>query len=85
METSLQGSACTSRAKAYSFSQYRGTAYQPSSARIILQLEGDEEFNAWSERVGRSHLEPNQPVLYVVIKKLRPDRSRIQELDLVKV
>jgi hypothetical protein len=57
----------------------------PSNARIILQLEGDEEFNAWSERVGRSHLEPNQPVLYVVIKKLRPDRSRIQELDLVKV
>jgi hypothetical protein len=57
----------------------------PPTLASSYNSKGNEEFNAWSERVGRSHLEPNQPVLYVVIKKLRPDRSRIQELDLVKV
>jgi hypothetical protein len=61
----------------------RFAAKIPPSARIILQIEGDEEFNRWSEQLGRSHLEPGQPVVYVVIKKLQPDRSRIQKLDLV--
>jgi len=61
----------------------RFAAKIPSNARIILQIEGDEEFNRWSEQIGRAHLEPDQPVLYVVIKKLQPDRSRIQKLDLV--
>jgi len=54
----------------------------PENARVILQLEGDEEFNRWSERIGHSHLAEGQAVLYVVIKKLRPDRSRIQQLEL---
>ena len=70
------------------FNQYvrehpRFAAKVPENARIILQLEGDEEFNRWSERIGRSHLEKGQSVLFVVIKKLRPTRSRIQELELV--
>ncbi|MCS6937171.1 MAG: hypothetical protein NZ610_01180 [Candidatus Bipolaricaulota bacterium] len=63
----------------------RFAAKIPANARIILQLEGDEEFNRWSEQLGRSHLEPGQPVLFVIIKHLRPDRSRIQSLELVTV
>lgn len=61
----------------------RFAARIPANARIILQLEGDEEFNRWSEQIGRSHLEPGQPVLYVVIKKLQPDRSRIREVEVM--
>ncbi len=61
----------------------RFAAKIPSNARIILQLEGDEEFNRWSEQIGRAHVEPDQPVLYVIIKKLQPDRSRIQKLAVV--
>lgn len=61
----------------------RFAAKIPANARIILQLEGDEEFNRWSERIGRSHLEPGQLVLYVVIKKLQPDRSRIREVEVM--
>lgn len=61
----------------------RFAAKIPPQARIILQLEGDEEFNRWSEQIGRAHLEADRPVLYVVIKKLQPDRSRIQKLDVV--
>ncbi len=61
----------------------RFAAKIPPNARIILQLEGDEGFNRWSEQIGRAHLEANQPIVYVVIKKLQPDRSRIQKLDVV--
>lgn len=61
----------------------RFAAKIPKDARIILQVEGDEEFNRWSEQIGRAHLEKGQPVLYVIIKRLKPERSRIQELELV--
>ncbi|MBI1741447.1 hypothetical protein HYR54_00060 [Candidatus Acetothermia bacterium] len=60
----------------------RFVAKIPKNARVILQLEGDEEFNRWSERLGLLHLKDNQPVLYVNIKKMRQDRSRIQKLEL---
>ena len=60
----------------------RFAAKIPENARIILQLEGDKEFNRWSERLALLHLVDNQPVLYVNIKKMRQDRSRIQKLEL---
>ena len=55
----------------------------PENAQIILLVEGDEEFNNWSTRVGREQAERGQPLLYVMIKKLGPAHSRIEDLSLV--
>jgi hypothetical protein len=55
----------------------------PENAQIILLVESDEEFNNWSTRVGREQAERGQPLLYVMIKKLGPAHSRIEDLSLV--
>ncbi|MCI0561641.1 MAG: hypothetical protein MN733_24390 [Nitrososphaera sp.] len=55
----------------------------PNNAQVILLLEGDEEFNRWSTRIGKEQAGADQPVIYVTIKKLGPAHSRIQELSLV--
>ena len=52
----------------------------PDRALVALLLEDDEEFSSWSRQQARTMAEKNQPVLYVKIKKLRPVRSRIEEL-----
>jgi len=54
----------------------------PNNAHVILLLEGDKAFNEWSVRVGRQQAEKGQPLIYVIIKKLSPARSRIKELKL---
>lgn len=55
----------------------------PDNAQIILLLEGDEEFNTWSVRIGKEQAAPDQPLLYVTIQKLAPAHSRIEELSLM--
>ncbi len=55
----------------------------PDNAQVILLLEGDEEFNNWSTRVGREQAERGQTLIYVMIKKLGPAHSRIEDLSLV--
>jgi hypothetical protein len=47
-----------------------------------MQLEGDEEINKWSLELAESHKREGHPVVYVRIKRLKPVRSRIEELDL---
>ena len=53
----------------------------PNNAIVIMQLEGDEEFNKWSLTLAKSHAETGRPVICVRIKKMRPVRSRIEELE----
>lgn len=53
----------------------------PPNAIVIMQLEGDEEFNNWSFTLGKAHAEKNQPIVCVKIKKIRPIRSRIEEVE----
>lgn len=53
------------------------------NAQVILLLEGDEEFNNWSTLVGKEQAEQGQLLLYVMIKKLGPAHSRIEDLSLV--
>ena len=55
----------------------------PDKAQVILLLEGDEEFNAWSARIGKEQAAQDQPLLYVTIKKLAPAHSRIEDLSLM--
>lgn len=54
----------------------------PNNATVIMQLEGDEEFNKWSHKLAKSHAENGSAVIYVRIKKIKPIRSRIEELEL---
>ena len=53
----------------------------PNNAIVIMQLEGNEEFNRWSLKLAKSHTENGRPVICMRIKKMRPVRSRIQELE----
>lgn len=56
----------------------------PSSARIVLLLEDDEEYNEWAIRLAQHHTQADpRPLVFLKIKKLRPLRSRIEELELV--
>src|SRR3989338_8705442 len=57
----------------------------PQNAVVIMQLEGDEEFNTWSRQLGTSYAEKGQTIVYVTIKKIKPIRSRIEKLEVTKV
>ena len=54
----------------------------PDNAIVIMQLEGDEEFNKWSLNLAKKYTEKQQPVVFVKIKKIRPISSRIEDLEL---
>ena len=57
----------------------------PNDAVVILQLEGDVEFNAWARQLAESRRVERARVIIVKIKKLRPLRSRIEQLELEQV
>lgn len=57
----------------------------PNDAVVILQLEWDDEFNAWARQLAESRRSEGHPVVVVKIKKLKPLRSRIQQLELEQV
>jgi len=49
----------------------------PSNAQIVLQVEGDEEYNEWSRQLAEKQKEQGQPVIYVKVKGLKPAKSRL--------
>jgi len=53
----------------------------PNNAIVVMQLEGDDEFNKWSLKLGRKHVEKGHPVVCVRIKRIKPISSRIEELE----
>jgi hypothetical protein len=55
----------------------RFAAKIPRNAQVVLQIEGDEHYNAWSRELARKQREPEQPVIYVCAQGLKPVRSRI--------
>ncbi len=55
----------------------------PEDSHVILLLEGDNEFNKWSTRIGKEQAEEGQPLVFVTVRKLGPAHSRIEDLDLV--
>jgi hypothetical protein len=57
----------------------------PNDAIVILQLEGDDEFNAWTRQLAKGRQSEGQPVVLVRIKKMKPLRSRIEQLELEQV
>jgi len=54
----------------------------PDNALVAMLVEGDEEFNQWSQEGAKQQAEKAQPIVYVKIKKIQPIRSRIQEMEL---
>jgi phenolic acid decarboxylase len=51
----------------------------PQNAQIVLQVEGDEEYNRWSKELSDRQREAGQAVVYVKVKGLRPVKSRLIE------
>jgi hypothetical protein len=49
----------------------------PQNAQIVLQVEGDEEYNEWSRRTAERQREQGQTVVYVKIKGIKPAKSRL--------
>jgi len=54
----------------------------PERALVAMLVEGDEDFNRWSQEGAKRQAEKGQPIVYVKIKKIQPVRSRIQEMEL---
>jgi Family of unknown function (DUF5647) len=55
----------------------------PDNALVVMQIDGDDEFNAWARKASLSAAEEGNPIVYVTIKELKPIRSRIEKLELV--
>jgi len=51
----------------------------PQNAQIVLQVEGDDEYNRWSRELADRQREPGQSVIYVKVKGLKPVTSRLIE------
>ena len=54
----------------------------PEKALVAMLLEGDDEFNRWSQEGAKRQAEKGQPIVYVNIKRIQPIRSRIEEMEL---
>ena len=49
----------------------------PQNLQIVLQIEGDKEYNEWSRQLAERQKEPGQKVVYVKVKGLKPAKSRL--------
>ncbi len=57
----------------------------PDNALVVMQLEGDEEFNNWARETANRVAEKDTPLVYVTITGLKPVRSRIEKLRLERI
>ena len=54
----------------------------PDNALVIVQIDGDKEFNEWARKTGQSMAEKDNPIVYMTITELKPIRSRIEKLKI---
>jgi hypothetical protein len=54
-------------------------------AKVVMQLEGEEAFNAWARDLAEHTRQPDQPVVLIHIRQLAPVRSRILEAQVEMV
>ncbi len=52
----------------------------PDNALVVMQMEGDEEFNKWAKEVAQNIADEQKPPIYITVTELKPVRSRIDEL-----
>jgi len=48
----------------------------PQNAQIVLQVEGDEEYNQWCRQLAERQRETDQVVAYVKVKGLNTNTER---------
>jgi uncharacterized protein DUF5647 len=54
----------------------------PDNALVVMQIDGDEEFNNWARESSLSVVERDKPIVCVTITELKSVRSRIEKLKL---
>ena len=54
----------------------------PENALVVMQVEGDEEFNNWARETALNVADKDTPIVYITITELKPVRSRIEKLKL---
>ena len=54
----------------------------PDDALVVMQIEGDEEFNNWAKKAATITGEGCR-IAFVTVTELKPVRSRIEKLKLV--
>ena len=54
----------------------------PDNALVVMQIEGDEEFNQWARETANKAADRTDPRVYVTVTELRPVRSRIGKLKI---
>jgi hypothetical protein len=54
----------------------------PNNALVVMQIDGDEEFNDWARETAHRAAEKDTPIVYVTVTELKPVRSRIEKLRL---
>lgn len=55
----------------------------PQNAQIVLQVEGEDEYNGWGRDMAAKQREPDQPVVYIRIKGLKPAKSRLLKPEVI--
>ncbi len=60
----------------------RRSNYNVDEAGESRVIDGDEEFNRWSQEGAKRQVEKGQPIIYAKIKRIQPIRSRIQEMEI---
>jgi hypothetical protein len=53
----------------------------PKNALVIFQIEGEEEFNNWHKETSLKNREPEQPVIYIHVKRWR-SHSSIEDISM---
>lgn len=54
----------------------------PSNALVVMQIEGDKEFNKWAREMAQNVTEKDTSIVYITITELKSVRSRIENLTL---
>ena len=62
-----------------------GNKAYSSGAKVVIQIKGNSEFNAWSRRLAEVTRKLSQPMVLVYIKELTPVRSRIVRAEVEAV
>jgi hypothetical protein len=54
----------------------------PDNALVVMQMEGDEDFNEWAREAALEIADKQTPPIYITITELKPVRSRIEKLKI---
>jgi hypothetical protein len=52
----------------------------PDNALVVMQMEGDEEFNKWARKAAQQMADKQNSPIYITVTELKPVRSRIGKL-----